>query len=287
MISSMTGFAQGEADAPGGVIRWELRSVNHRYFDIQFRLPEEFRVLEASLRARAAKALARGKVEAQLRYVLTTSGATIEVDTERLAALKEAVDRIERSWGALETPDPLRVLGFPGITRDPEPDLESLHEAAEKAFANALEDLAQARLREGERLADVLQDRCTALQDQVLRVEQRLPELRTHWLERLRNRCTELAVEVDAARLEQELALVAQRADVDEEMVRLRGHIEEVRGVLERDEAVGRRLDFLMQELNREANTLSSKSQDVDLTRAAVEMKVIIEQMREQVQNVA
>ncbi|MEQ8269826.1 YicC/YloC family endoribonuclease [Algiphilus sp.] len=285
MTQSMTGFAQGEAEAHGGTIRWELRSVNHRYLDLSFRLPDDFRALEGNFRQRAGKYLSRGKVEAQLRYLADASAGAIEVDPERLKQLKHAIDSTERAWGSLETPDPMDVLRFPGVVREQKPDLTQLFEAAETAFDRALQDLREARRREGQHLADTLRERCNALAEQVEQVRTCLPEVREEWMERLRTRCRELGVEVDAGRLEQELALVAQRADVDEEMVRLDGHIQEVRAVLERDEAIGRRLDFLMQELNREANTLSSKSQDQRFTRAAVEMKVIIEQMREQVQN--
>ncbi|WP_420428494.1 YicC/YloC family endoribonuclease [Algiphilus sp.] len=285
MTQSMTGFAQGEAEAHGGTIRWELRSVNHRYLDLSFRLPDDFRALEGNFRQRAGKYLSRGKVEAQLRYMADASAGAIEVDPDRLSQLKHAIDSTERAWGSLETPDPMDVLRFPGIVREQKPDLTQLFEAAETAFERALQDLQDARRREGQHLADTLRERCNALVEQVELVRTCLPEVRGEWMERLRTRCRDLGVEVDAGRLEQELALVAQRADVDEEMVRLDGHIQEVRSVLERDEAVGRRLDFLMQELNREANTLSSKSQDQRFTRAAVEMKVIIEQMREQVQN--
>lgn len=285
MTQSMTGFAQGEAEAHGGTIRWELRSVNHRFLDLSFRIPDDFRSLEGKLRQRAGQSLSRGKVEAQMRYTMDSSASVIEIDTERLSQLKHAIDSTERAWGSLETPDPMDVLRFPGVVREQQPDLSQLFEAAETAFGRALEDLREARAREGQRLADILRERCTALAEQIELVRERMPNVREEWMERLRTRCRELGVEADEGRLEQELALVAQRADVDEEMVRLDGHIEEVRAVLERDEAIGRRLDFLMQELNREANTLSSKSQDQAFTRAAVEMKVVIEQMREQVQN--
>jgi uncharacterized protein (TIGR00255 family) len=286
MTLSMTGFAQGEAEAPGGSIRWEIRSVNHRYLDIGFRMPEEFRALEGELRQRAGRDLARGKVEAQMRYLADGAASAFEVDEARLNQLKAAIDHVERAWGALETPDPLQVLQFPGVVREQRQDLSALHEAATQAFDAALADLRAARAREGERLAQVLVERCDALENQVGVVRERLPQVREGWLDKLRERCRDLGVEADQGRLEQELALVAQRADVDEEMVRLAGHIEEVRATLAREEATGRRLDFLMQELNREANTLSSKSQDAELTRGAVEMKVIIEQMREQVQNI-
>jgi uncharacterized protein (TIGR00255 family) len=286
MIRSMTGFAIGDAEGSWGRISWELRSVNHRYLDVQFRLPEDFRVIEAELRQLAGATLSRGKVEAQLRYTLAGGVQALEVDETRIDQIKSAIDVIERAWGSLNTPDPMRVLAFNGVLRQQDIDFTPFLEAARSSFTEVVKALDDSRAREGERLQEIIADRCDALATQVTAVRARYPQVRGAWMERLRQRCLELDVEVDSSRLEQELALVGQRLDVDEEMSRLEGHIEEVRSVLGRREAVGRRLDFLMQELNREANTLSSKSQDAEMTRCSVEMKVIIEQMREQVQNI-
>lgn len=287
MIRSMTAYARAETPQDWGRLSWELRSVNHRYLDVQFRLPEEFRPIENELRQLAADQLGRGKVEAQLRYTLEGAALeAVEIDAERIAQLKHAVDGIEKIWGALGSPDAMRILAWPGVVRQQQPDFAPLHAVAIETFAAALRDFTETRSREGARLAELLRERCDTLLVLVEQVQARLPQVRELWFEKLRARCAELQVEVDSARLEQELAIAAQRLDVDEEMSRLRSHVTEVQDVLDRKDAVGRRLDFLMQELNREANTLSSKSQDAEMTRCAVEMKVLIEQMREQVQNI-
>ncbi|MGQ0656406.1 MAG: YicC/YloC family endoribonuclease [Betaproteobacteria bacterium] len=287
MIRSMTGYARVETQGPWGRLSWELRSVNHRYFDLQLKLPEEFRAVEGELRQLGAAKISRGKVEAGLRF--SREGAVappVELDLERLRNLKQALDATAFELGATGAPDPMRVLAWPGVVKQEAADFAPLHPVALKLFEKALTDFNQTRGREGERLGQFLRERCTAIAELVERVRTRLPEVRVQWLERVRTRCREIGVEVDNARLEQELALAAQRLDVEEEMSRLLSHIEEVQGVLKREDAVGRRLDFFMQEFNREANTLSSKSQDAEMTRCAVEMKVIIEQMREQVQNI-
>ncbi|MBI2383047.1 MAG: YicC family protein [Gammaproteobacteria bacterium] len=287
MIRSMTGYARVETQGPWGRLSWELRSVNHRYLDLQIKMPEEFRALESELRQTGAARIARGKVEAGLR--LSREGAVappIELDAERLRNLREALDVVSHDLGGTTAPEPMRVLAWPGIVKQEAADFAPLHAIALKLFEKAVVDFNQTRGREGERMGQFLRERCDAIADLVARVRVRLPEVRTQWLERVRTRCREIGVEVDNARLEQELALAAQRLDVEEEMSRLLSHIQEVQDVLKREDAVGRRLDFLMQEFNREANTLSSKSQDAEMTRCAVEMKVIIEQMREQVQNI-
>jgi uncharacterized protein (TIGR00255 family) len=287
MIRSMTGYARAETQAPWGRISWELRSVNHRYLDLQLKMPEEFRALESELRSRAGAKVSRGKVEAGLRYLRDGVNAeALELNLERLRGLKEAMDQVTFELGATSTPDPLRVLGFPGVVRQEQADFAPLLAEARKLFESALEDFSQTRGREGERLALYLRERCDALEALVQKVRERYPQVRDQWLDKLKQRCADLGVDVEPQRLAQEVALAAQRLDVDEEMSRLASHIEEVRQTLARGESVGRRLDFLMQELNREANTLSSKSQDAEMTRCGVEMKVMIEQMREQVQNI-
>lgn len=287
MIRSMTGYARAEIQDSWGRISWELRSVNHRYLDLQFKLPEEFRALENEWRTQVGAKVARGKVEAGLRYVRdATSGAQIDIDGARLQQLKSALDTLAYELGGTAAPDPMRVLGFPGVLRQEEADFTPLLAAARKLFERALEDFTQTRAREGARLADYLRERCDALEGLTARVRERYPQVRDQWLSKLRARCAELGVEVEPPRLAQEIALAAQRLDVEEEMSRLVSHLQEVRQTLSRGESIGRRLDFLMQELNREANTMSSKSQDADMTRCGVEMKVIIEQMREQVQNI-
>jgi len=186
----------------------------------------------------------------------------------------------------LSSIDPIDVLRWPGVLREQATETESLHAACRQLFLATVRQLAEARHREGERLQELIEQRCVALAELVTSVRTRLPEWRQRWRDKLRERLAELAVQVDAERFEQEVALILQRADVDEELDRLDGHLVEIRRVMTATEAAGRRLDFLMQELNREANTLSSKSQELDTTRIAVDMKVLIEQMREQIQNI-
>ena len=286
MIRSMTGYARAEQQGPWGRLSWELRSVNHRYLDLQFKLPDEFRVLEAELRTLAGAKVGRGKVEVALRYNRDAAAVVAaEPDRARLQELRAALAVVAEELGPIAQPEPMRVLGWPGVIRQDAAEVAPPLAEATALFHKALADFTDTRGREGERTAAFLRERLEALAALVERVRLRGPQVRDAWLERLRARVADLGVDVEPARLAQEVALAAQRADVDEEMSRLGSHITEVRDTLARDEAVGRRLDFLMQELNREANTLSSKSQDAEMTRCAVEMKVIIEQMREQVQN--
>lgn len=287
MIRSMTGYARAEAQASWGRISWELRSVNHRYLDLQLKMPEEFRALENELRTQAGAKMSRGKVEAGLRYVRDGVAAdAMNLNLDRLRQLKQAMDQVAYELGATIAPDPVRVLTFPGVMSQEQADFAPLIAAAKKLFESALEDFSQTRAREGERLEQFIRERCDALALLVEKVRQRYPQVRDQWLTKLRAKCAELGVDVEPQRLAQELALASQRLDVEEEMSRLISHIEEVKTTLVRGESVGRRLDFLMQELNREANTLSSKSQDAEMTRCGVEMKVLIEQVREQVQNI-
>lgn len=287
MIRSMTGYARVEAQAPWGRISWELRSVNHRYLDLQLKLPEEFRAVENEWRTQASAHISRGKVEAGLRYVREGDAADqLELDPSRLVQLRQALDQLAHELGATTVPDPMRMLAFPGVLRQQQADFAPLITEAKKLFERALKDFTETRAREGERLQQFLCERCDGLEVLVKSVRERYPQVRQQWLEKLHARCAELGVEVEPQRLAQEVALAAQRLDVEEEMSRLDSHVQEVRQTLKRGESVGRRLDFLMQELNREANTLSSKSQDAEMTRCGVEMKVMIEQMREQVQNV-
>lgn len=287
MIRSMTGYARAEAQTSWGRLSWELRSVNHRYLDLQLKMPEEFRGIENELRVLAGARLARGKVECGLRYIReAATEEKLQIDSARLRQLRDAMDTVAQECGPLTASDPVRILAFPGVLRQEQADMTPLLAEARSLFERALTDFTQTRGREGERLAQFLNERCISITTLVARVRERYPQVREQWLQKLRGRCAELGVEIDPQRLAQEVALAAQRLDVEEEMSRLASHLEEVKQVLVRGESVGRRLDFLMQELNREANTLSSKSQDAEMTRCAVEMKVIIEQMREQVQNI-
>lgn len=287
MIRSMTGYARAERQNPLGRVSWEMRSVNHRYLDLGFKLPDEFRVLENELRPRIAAEVSRGKVEVSLRYAREASAASaLVLDPDRLAQLRTALEIVGESIGPVSVPDPLRVLAFPGVVRQDAADFTPLLDLARDGFDALIADFSATRQREGESLRRFLQERCEQLLVQVEQVRQRYPLVRDQWRDRLQARCAELGVELDPARLAQEVALAATRLDVEEELSRLGAHVVEIGKILGRREAVGRRLDFLMQELNREANTLSSKSQDAEMTRCGVDMKVLIEQMREQVQNI-
>jgi uncharacterized protein (TIGR00255 family) len=286
MLRSMTAFARREQPSAWGAITWELRSVNHRYLETTLRLPEALRGLEPLARERVGAMLSRGKVEGSLK--LQTAGAAlaaISLNLPLVERLLEVAADLERMMGpgtGLRLAD---VLRWPGVVNEVEPDLEEIRQAILDSLDAALAELVATREREGERTGDLLRQRCAALRNQVARVRVRRPEVLARWREKLLARLAEIPADADPHRLEQELVLIAQRLDVDEELDRLDTHLDEIEAVLDRPEPVGRRLDFLMQELNREANTLSSKAADADTTRAAVEIKVLIEQMREQIQN--
>ncbi|WP_456445818.1 YicC/YloC family endoribonuclease [Thiolapillus sp.] len=287
MIRSMTAFARGSQNADGIELVWELRSVNHRYLEVQPRLPEDFRQLDASVREAVARRLGRGKVECGLRF--RAAGANVEalqINQPLLDQVLGTLAQIRTQQPELQEPDIMQVLSWPGVTVAKAADLSPVQEQAMALLEKTLDDLLATREREGARLAALIQSRCELLQEQVDRARQRMPVVIESVRERLRSRLAEVCDSLDEQRLEQEMALLAQRLDVDEEMDRLATHLREVKDVLQRDEPVGRRLDFLMQELNREANTLGSKSADSETTAISVEMKVLIEQMREQVQNI-
>ena len=286
MIASMTGFARRETSGLWGTLVCELRSVNHRFLEAGFRLPDELRSAEGELRTRLARQLRRGKVDCTLSY-RRAQGAdgALQVDSAALQRLLAAVHLVTRSMQQPAAVNALDVLRWPGVVREEAASGDELLSAAYTVFGQTLEDLVAMRAREGARLRELLEQRCATLETLVADVRARLPEVQGRMRVRLHERVTELAASADRERLEQELAILLQRLDVDEELERLGGHITEVRRVIGGQEPAGRRLDFLMQELNREANTLSSKSQDLETTRSAVDMKVVIEQMREQVQN--
>jgi len=290
MIVSMTGFARAEAQLPTGILVAELRSVNHRYLEVALRLPEELRALEPELRGRLQKELRRGKVDCTFTYraaLQDERGLALDsARAEHLSALLRELTGLAQKSGVQLQLGVMDLLRFPGVLRETTTEPEALLGAARELFGQALANLKVMRASEGSRLGELVLDRCGQLADQVAQVRVRLPEvhasIRTRYLERL----AELDVGVNTERLEQEIALILQRMDVAEELDRLDGHIAETRKIVAGDDAAGRRLDFLMQEFNREANTLSSKSQDLATTRLAVDMKVLIEQMREQVQNI-
>jgi uncharacterized protein (TIGR00255 family) len=288
MIASMTGFARRETSGPWGSLICELRSVNHRFLESSLRLPEELRRLDPEIRQQFGRGLKRGKVDCTITYRRTdTAARALDLDRGVLEQLLGRVREVTALAGATPVSfDALEALRWPGVIRDTDTGTEDLLVAARALATATVDDLALARSREGARLGELIEQRCAGLITLVAQVRVRLPEVRIRIRAKLDDRLAELKAEVDQERLEQELALLLQRLDVDEELDRLGAHVEEIRRILAGNEPAGRRLDFLMQELNREANTLSSKSQDLETTRAAVDMKVLIEQLREQVQNI-
>ncbi|MDE1463578.1 YicC/YloC family endoribonuclease [Spartinivicinus poritis] len=287
MTRSMTAYARRETKQAWGSLVWELRSVNHRYLEPQLRLPEAFREIEPALREIIRKHLSRGKVECFLRYDLVVNQeGELSINEPLAKNIAKACRQIERLFPNVTPVAPLSVLEWPGVMQQQEVDLTSIHQTALAEFEQTVVSLNETRSREGLELKQFILKRLTQIEQEVSSVRAMMPALIKIQREKIVQRLEEAKVEIDSNRLEQELVLMAQKADVDEEMDRLATHITEVRRVLDVKEAVGRRLDFLMQELNREANTLASKSINADTTQCAVNLKVFIEQMREQVQNI-
>jgi uncharacterized protein (TIGR00255 family) len=283
----MTGFAQSETGTPQGVLLWELRSVNNRYLEVQLRLPELFRPIENDVRQLAAARLGRGRVEAGLSLrnaqgLPAASRLNLVLARQIIAHAQTLADEVDNP-AALNA---LELLRWPGVLEQEEQDLSALLPLALAGFETALADLDAARGREGARIEEMFERRLTEIEGSVATVVSRLPTVLARIRERLAERIASLGIQTDSERLEQEIALLAQKLDVSEELDRLTAHIAEFRSNLRAGIPVGRRLDFLVQELNREANTLGSKSADAETTRLAVDIKVLIEQIREQVQNV-
>ncbi|HSS71913.1 MAG TPA: YicC/YloC family endoribonuclease [Casimicrobiaceae bacterium] len=287
MILSMTGFAAVAAELPGCSLAVELRSVNHRYLDLQLRLPDELRGLEAAVRELLAAELKRGKVDCRISLNHALPGATtLAVNAERVAQLRDATAEVVRHAPNASPLSVAEILGWPGVLTEPSLAPEALAAQALALVRQALAELGASRAREGAKLKAMLEERCSGIEAQLERVAPRVPAIHDAYVEKLGARLREAGLDPDAERLKQELALFATKVDVAEEVSRLTTHVAEVRRVLGEGGSSGKRLDFLMQELNREANTLGSKSVDAELSHAALELKVLIEQMREQVQNV-
>ncbi|MGD9842732.1 MAG: YicC/YloC family endoribonuclease [Steroidobacteraceae bacterium] len=287
MIRSMTGFARQECHGEWGTLVCEMRTVNHRFLEVSLRLPEDLRSLDSELRQLIASALKRGKVDASLHLKSANVAAqSQELNLELLNELRSRLEIVRTTAQADAPVSALDLLRWPGVLKEVERDASPLLLATQELLQQTLEQLNDMRSREGTRIHELLEQRCAAIATQVALVKTRLPEIAARQRERMLARLSTLNTQVDNERLEQELVIFAHKMDVDEEMDRLSSHLVEIRGAIAATEPAGRRLDFLMQELNRESNTLSSKSQDADTTRAAVELKVIIEQMREQIQNV-
>jgi uncharacterized protein (TIGR00255 family) len=284
MIFSMTAWASAEATGPTGTLSCELRSVNHRYLEISPRLPEELRGYESLLRERIEGVLSRGKVDVTIRRVGARSDA-LQVDFALLARLAQAHTDMAAHFPGLHA-EFTELLRYPGVLQQAEVDPDTQKAAVLDVVDRALAALSDTRFREGDKLADVLRDRLDSIEHVLRDVREWAPDIRATLRSKLEARLADLKQGADPERLEQELLLQITRADVDEELDRLNAHVSEARRVLSLQEPVGRRLDFLMQEFNREANTLGSKSVDQRSTNAAIELKVLIEQMREQVQNI-
>ena len=286
MSKSMTAFARETHTGEQGELTWELRSVNHRFLETFVRLPEDLRALETGVRERISARLDRGKVDCSLRFAPSPAATgDLRINHRYLELLLAAGAEVAERLGRAPAPEPFDLLRWPGVLAEQRPDLGPVQAQALTLLDQTLEVLVATRAREGERLATLVSDRCERLLDCVASVRERMPQVMDEVRRRILDRLDEVRAELDPNRLEQELALLAQRLDVDEEMDRLQAHVQEVRAVVATDKPVGRRLDFLMQEFNREANTLGSKSSDLVVTRLAVDMKVLIEQMREQIQN--
>jgi len=287
MLNSMTGFAREVAETPFGTLTCELRAVNHRFLDVQFRLPEELRPKEVELRAKIGDSLNRGKVECSIHLRRgSAAGTDLSLNEALVRQIAARVDEISALLPDTHSLDPIDVLRWPGVVAEPEIDTEPLLAEALQVLDATLASMALMRGSEGERIGQMIDTRLTETLEIAGRVRKRMPEVLAAVRSKQQERIDKLNVEADPARLETELALIAQKLDVDEEIDRLESHVSEVRKAMAGDEPVGRRLDFLMQELNREANTLGSKSADTETTGAAVDLKVLIEQMREQIQNV-
>ncbi len=287
----MTAFARVEESCEAGSVTWEIRSVNHRYLEPGIKLPEDFKALETDIRKQVSKYLTRGKVDIGMRYKLNASDAgDIQLNEDlvhRLRKVEQSVLNIVHEGSKLSVAD---ILSWPGVIADTDKDLSPMLELASQSLKNALKQLVESRETEGQALGELITTRCTQITEIVASLRTHRPAMITamheKWKTNLSEKMQKWADDANEGRLEQELAILAQKLDVDEELDRIDTHITEVENVLKRKEAVGRRLDFLMQELNREANTLGSKSQDSTTTQLAVDLKVLIEQMREQVQNI-
>ena len=287
MLHSMTGFARESVETEIGTLTWELRAVNHRYLDVQFKLPEDLRQKEQSFRKQAGAVLGRGKVECALYFRRALDQETeLQIDTDLVELIGHRISELTSKLPNVAAANPIEILRWPGVVQQIEVDTEPLFEQASALLDTALAAISEMRASEGERISSMLESRCADIESVADSVRKRMPQVLEATRAKQLERIEKLNVEADPARLEVELALIAQKIDVDEELDRLESHLVEIRDALQDDKAVGRRLDFLMQELNREANTLGSKSADAETTKAAVDLKVLIEQMREQIQNV-
>ena len=286
MTRSMTGFARGSVTTGAVSVTVECRSVNHRFLDLHFRLPDALLSIENSLREKASAYCTRGKLELTIRASDNGRTTTAAIDSERLSALQGALASITDNFPNASQPDQLALLMAPGVLIEREQDIAALQAATLEAAEACLEELCRQRSQEGEKLAAMIRQRAETMRAQLNELRDRSPELQSAYRTRLMERFSAIEIDANPIRLEEEVVYVLQRADVEEEMDRLDAHLDAIEAALANDEPCGRRLDFLMQELNREANTLGSKSTALSTTNTSVEFKVLIEQMREQIQNI-
>ncbi|RQO70872.1 YicC family protein [Aquitalea sp. FJL05] len=287
MILSMTGFASISRDFPGGLLSLEVRAVNHRYLDVQMRLPEELRVIEPQLREMVSSRVTRGKLECRVGLnQLETDTTTLELNAQALDSLLQVAAQVEQRAPQAKGLSVGELLRWPGILKSNSLPPEVLQQLCLQSLATALEDFNASRGREGEKLKLILQERVTSMETIIAGIKPKLPLILEAYMNKLSGRLQEALGNVEDDRIKQEFALFAQKIDVDEELSRLTTHLSEVKRILKTGGQTGKRLDFLMQELNREANTLGSKSVSTETTQASVELKVLIEQMREQIQNI-
>ena len=286
MTQSMTGFARGSVTTEAISVTVECRSVNNRFLDLHFRMPDALRSIENVLREKASAYCTRGKLEFTIRASDTGESTAAAIDSERLLALQGALASIADKFPEAAQPDQLALLMAPGVLVEREQDVAALQDATLEAADVCLAELRQQRSQEGEKLAAMIRQRAETMRAQLHALRDRLPELQGAYRARLMERFTAIDIDADPIRLEEEVVYVLQRADVEEEMDRLDAHLDAIETALTSDGPCGRRLDFLMQELNREANTLGSKSTALSTTNTSVDFKVLIEQMREQIQNI-
>ncbi|RUT67268.1 YicC family protein [Morganella morganii] len=286
MIRSMTAFARQEVKRPWGNASWELRSVNQRYLETYIRLPEQLRSLEPVIRERLRQRLTRGKVECNLRFDLSSNAQSALNMNEDLAKQLVAAANWVKNYSHEGEINPLEILRWPGVMSAQEQDLDTISEELLAALDDTITAFIDAREREGAALKTLIEQRLDGVTEEVRKVRAQMPDILLWQRERLQSKLDDAQIQVDPNRLEQELILLAQRIDVAEELDRLDAHVKETHNILKKKEAVGRRLDFMMQEFNRESNTLASKSINAGITSSAIELKVLIEQMREQIQNI-
>ena len=287
MTASMTAYGRTEESSETGHITWEIRSVNHRYLELNIRLPEELRMLETRVRKHISSKLKRGKIDCSLRFDANeVSGNGLSINKDLANSLVKAAESIQAPISTPIMRNAMDVLRWPGVINRDMIDAESISDSLLKQLDITLESVVETRLGEGEKLQAMILERCDNIATLLKTFKEKLPEIQQILRDRLTDKSQELSIELDKDRLEQEILLLVQKSDVAEELDRLDAHLGEVRQVLQKNEPVGRRLDFLMQELNREANTLGSKAANLDYTNTSVDLKVLIEQMREQIQNI-